>query len=108
MGAIMHPRAYAVLYIPVALSLIVPESHIPSFSLTPSIISDKSGTNIMEQQHPRIARPIVLSVMLTGKLNTFDGPNMKRAIEADTKAKKVIQCRGIREVKQPTKGDMMA
>jgi hypothetical protein len=57
-GAIIHPSAYAVLNTPAALSLIVPESRIPSFSRTPSIISESKGTKIIEQLHPRIARPI--------------------------------------------------
>jgi hypothetical protein len=53
----MQPMAYPKLKTPAALSLSVPESMIPSFSLTPSIISDNSGTKIIEQEQPRIAKP---------------------------------------------------
>jgi hypothetical protein len=60
MGAMMQPRAYAVLKTPTALSFIVPESLIPSFSRTPSIISESSGTNISEHEPPRKARPRVV------------------------------------------------
>ena len=56
-GATMQPRAYAQVYTAAALSLIKPESLIPSYSLTPSIISGSRGTNISEHEHPRIASP---------------------------------------------------
>jgi len=56
-GATMQPRAYAQVYTAAALSFIKPESLIPSYSLTPSIISGSRGTNISEHEHPRIASP---------------------------------------------------
>ena len=57
-GAMIQPSAYAVLKTPAALSLIVPESHMSSFSLTPSMISDSKGTKMIEQVQPKKASPI--------------------------------------------------
>jgi hypothetical protein len=80
-----------VLKTPTALSFIVPESRIPSFSRTPSIISDRRGTKIKEHDPPRMAKPIADKYILSGKLNTLDGPNKKSATEAKMKAKNVSQ-----------------
>jgi hypothetical protein len=72
------------------------------------MISDNSGTKIKEHEHPRIASPKADRNILSGKLNTLEGPNMKRAIEAKINATNVNQCLGIIAVRQPTKGDEIA
>ena len=74
---------------PAALSLIVPESLIPSFSLTDSMISGSKGTNITEQEHPSRANPIDDSINESGNFNNLDGPNIKRATDATQNEKNV-------------------
>ena len=66
----MQPTAYAVLNTPAALSLIVPEWMTPSDVLTPSIISESSGTKMIEHEHPKRARPPAVNVISFGKFNT--------------------------------------
>ncbi len=72
------------------------------------MISDSRGTNISEHEPPKIANPTADNEIVSGKLNTFDGPNMKSATDAKMKAMKVSQCLGITEVRQPTKGEDIA
>ena len=60
----MQPTAYAVLNTPAALSLIVPEWITPSESLTPSMISERSGTKMIEHEHPNKASPPADRVIL--------------------------------------------
>jgi hypothetical protein len=72
------------------------------------MISESRGTNIREHEPPKMASPTADKDIVSGKLNTFDGPNMKSAIDAKMKAMKVNQCLGITEVRQPTKGEDMA
>jgi hypothetical protein len=55
----MHPIAYAVLNNPAALSLSSALSPRPSFSYTPSMISDSKGTKITEHATPNSPSPVV-------------------------------------------------
>ncbi len=57
-GATVLPNPYAVLKMPEALSFIVPDSLIPSFSLTLSMICGSSGTNMFAHAKPSSASPI--------------------------------------------------
>ena len=90
----------------------------PSEVLTPSIISERRGTKIIEQEHPKRASPPAESVIslklrfyyytYLGNLKIYDGPNISNATKAIRNAENVNHFLEINVVKQPTNGDEMA